>query len=105
MNNSATEMLVAACIEFLQAYPPFDRMEAEALRFLAEHVRLAHYPKGALILSSEMGVAPVLYILQRGKVRVRCICTPTIPTSTASSTPSGRTPTRRSVSRRCHWVW
>jgi len=71
MNNSATEMLVAACIEFLQAYPPFDRMEAEALRFLAEHVRLAHYPKGALILSSEMGVAPVLYILQRGKVRVR----------------------------------
>ena len=42
MNNSATEMLVAACIEFLQAYPPFDRMEAEALRFLAEHVRLAH---------------------------------------------------------------
>jgi len=71
MNNSATEMLVAACIEFLQAYPPFDRMEAEALRFLAEHVRLAHYPKGAQILSSEMGVAPVLYILQRGKVRVR----------------------------------
>ncbi len=71
MNNSATEMLVAACIEFLQAYPPFDRMEAEALRFLTEHVRLAHYPKGALILSSEMGVAPVLYILQRGKVRVR----------------------------------
>jgi CBS domain-containing protein len=71
MNNSATEMLVVACIEFLQAYPPFDRMEAEALRFLAEHVRLAHYPKGALILSSEMGVAPVLYVLQRGKVRVR----------------------------------
>jgi CBS domain-containing protein len=46
-------------------------MEAEALRFLAEHVRLAHYPKGALILSSEMGVARALYIMQRGKVRVK----------------------------------
>jgi CBS domain-containing protein len=68
MSNSATEMLVSACIQFLQAYPPFDRMEAEALRFLAEHVRLAHYPKGARILSSEMGVARTLYIIQHGKV-------------------------------------
>jgi CBS domain-containing protein len=58
MSNSATEMLVSACIRFLQAYPPFDRMEAEALRFLAERVRLLHYPKGARILSTEMGVAP-----------------------------------------------
>ncbi len=71
MSNSATEMLVAACIQFLQVHPPFDRMEAEALRFLAEHVRLAHYPKGARILSSEMGVARTLYILQHGKVQVR----------------------------------
>jgi len=71
MSNSATEMLVAACLQFLQAHPPFDRMEAEALRFLAEHVRLAHYPKGARILSSEMGVARTLYILQHGKVQVR----------------------------------
>ena len=56
MSNKATEMLVSACIRFLQAYPPFDRMEADALRFLAEQVRLVHYPKGARILSSEMGV-------------------------------------------------
>lgn len=71
MSNSATEMLVSACIRFLQAHPPFDRMEAEALCFLAEHVTLAHYPKGARILSSEMGVARALYILQHGRVRVR----------------------------------
>ena len=71
MSNSATEILVSACIRFLQAYPPFDRMEGEALRFLAEHVRLAHYPRSALILSSEMGVARALYIMQRGRVRVK----------------------------------
>ena len=71
MSNSATETLVSACIRFLRPYPPFDQMEAEALRFLAEHVRLAHYPKGARILSGEMGVARALYILQRGKVRAK----------------------------------
>jgi CBS domain-containing protein len=69
MSNKATEMLVSACIRFLQAYPPFDRMEADALRFLAEQVRLVHYPKGARILSSEMGVARALYIVHRGTVR------------------------------------
>lgn len=71
MSNRATEMLVSACIRFLQGFPPFDRMEQNALRFLAEHVTLNHYPKGARILSSEMGTAHALYILQRGRVRVR----------------------------------
>jgi CBS domain-containing protein len=71
MSNSATEMLVSACIRFLQEYPPFDRMEAAALRFLAERVRLVHYPSGAQIQSSEMGVARALHIVQRGRVRVR----------------------------------
>ena len=40
MVNSATEMLISATIEFLQSYPPFDRMEAEALRFLGGTVKL-----------------------------------------------------------------
>lgn len=71
MSNGATEMLVSACIRFLQDFPPFDRMEQEALRFIAEHVTLNHYPKGARILSSEMGTAHALFILQRGRVRVR----------------------------------
>ena len=51
MSNSATDMLVSATIEFLRAYPPFDRMELDALQFLGEHAKLAYYPKGALILS------------------------------------------------------
>ena len=71
MSNSATEMLVAASIEFLQAYPPFDRMERRALQFLGEHVRLAYYPRDSVILSTATGVARTLYILQRGKVMAR----------------------------------
>ncbi len=71
MSNGATEMLLSACSQFLAASAPFDRMEPEALRFLAEHVKLAHYPKGARILASEMGVARALYIIHRGKLRVK----------------------------------
>jgi len=71
MNNSATQMLVSATIEFLQAYPPFDRMEPDALQFLAGHIKLAYYPKDSEIISTATGVARRLYILQRGKVMAR----------------------------------
>lgn len=71
MSNSATQMLVTATIEFLRSYPPFDRMEHEAMQFLGEHVKLAYYPRGSLILSPESGVVQVYRILQRGKVVVR----------------------------------
>ena len=71
MNNSATEMLVASVIEFLHAYPPFDRMEPEMLRFLAERSRLAYYPKDTVILSPESGVVSIFRIIQRGKVLAR----------------------------------
>ncbi len=71
MDNSATEMLVSATTEFLQAYPPFDRMEQGDLQFLGEHVKLAYYPKDTQILSPKTGVVHDLRILQRGKVLAR----------------------------------
>lgn len=71
MSNSATQMLISATIEFLQAFPPFDRMAHESLEFLAERVKLAYYPKDTLIVSPQTGVVRVLRILQRGKVLVR----------------------------------
>jgi len=71
MSNSATQMLISATIEFLQTFPPFDRMEQEALQFLAESVKLAYYPKDSLIVSPETGIVRVFRILQRGKVLAR----------------------------------
>jgi CBS domain-containing protein len=71
MDNSATEMLVAETIKFLRAYPPFDRMEHDALQFLVGHLKLAYYPKDALIVSPDSGVVRVFHILQRGKVQAR----------------------------------
>ena len=41
MVNSASEMLISATIDFLQSYPPFDRMETDAFRF-------RHHSRGRL---------------------------------------------------------
>ena len=71
MNSSATQMLVAATIEFLRTYPPFDRMEAEALVFLAERVKLAYYASGTEIVAPDSGPVLTLRIVQRGKVQAR----------------------------------
>jgi CBS domain-containing protein len=71
VENSATQMLVSASMEFLRRYAPFDRMEPEALRFLVERVKLAYYPRDTQIVSPEKGVVETFYILQRGKVLAR----------------------------------
>ena len=64
-------MLVGATLEFLRNYPPFDRMEPEALSFLGEHLKLAYYPDATEIVSPESGPVHVLRIVQRGKVLAR----------------------------------
>jgi CBS domain-containing protein len=46
-------------------------MEAEALRFMVERIKLAYYPKDTQIVSPEKGVVETFYILQRGKVLAR----------------------------------
>ena len=71
MSGSATQMLVAANAEFLRSYPPFDRLEPEALAFLAEHLRLAYYAGETAIVAPESGPVDTLRIVQRGKVQVR----------------------------------
>ena len=71
MSTSATRMLLAATTEFLCRHAPFDRMEPEALSFLAERLKLAYFPKDTAIVTPEMGVVSTFYILQRGKVLAR----------------------------------
>jgi len=71
MSTSATQMLVSASMEFLRRHPPFDRMENDALRYLAERLKLAYYAKDTQIVTPEMGVVRTFYILQRGKVLAR----------------------------------
>lgn len=61
-------MLVGATIDYLRRFSPFDRMEPEALDYLARRVRLAYFHKDATILSPQDGIPQYLYIIQRGKV-------------------------------------
>jgi len=46
-------------------------MEAEALAFLAERAVLGFFPRGADILTPEMGVPAHFHIVQRGKIQAR----------------------------------
>ncbi|QWT46031.1 DUF294 nucleotidyltransferase-like domain-containing protein [Azospira inquinata] len=71
MSANATQLLVSATLDFLRRHSPFDRMEAEPLRYLAERLKLAYFPKDAPILTPEMGSPRTFFIIQRGKVVAR----------------------------------
>jgi len=71
MSASAPELLVEAGTRFLQRFSPFNRMEPDALAFLAASLRLAFYAKGDEILTPEMGQPRFFHIVQRGKVQAR----------------------------------
>ena len=71
MSNDATTLLVGASTDFLRNFSPFNRMEAEALAFLAERAVLAFHARGSEILTPESGVPTHFYIVQRGKIQAR----------------------------------
>ena len=56
MSNDAATLLVGASTDFLRNFSPFNRMEAEALGFLAERAVLAFHARGSEILTPESGV-------------------------------------------------
>jgi CBS domain-containing protein len=71
MSSSATKMLVDATVELLKRHSPFDRMEPQALAFLAEKSQLGYFPKDTTIVSPDMGPVNTFYIIQRGKVQAK----------------------------------
>src|SRR5688572_10631110 len=60
---------MADLIAPLRAHPPFDEMEPGALEFLARHLELAYYARGALIVGPQSGTVERLYIVKQGAVR------------------------------------
>ena len=71
MENTAADTLIRTNLEFLRRHAPFDRMEAEALRFLGERLATAFYPAESEILMPEDGPPRFFYIVYRGKVQAR----------------------------------
>jgi CBS domain-containing protein len=68
--TSAVESLAGAVLVFLRRYPPFDEMEEEALRFLAQRLFVGYYAKGTRILAPEHGEPQFYYIIRSGLVNL-----------------------------------
>lgn len=61
--------LEEATFAALRIYPPFDQMGSKSLGLLASRLQLAYYPRGAIVVAPESGVAQRLHILKQGRVR------------------------------------
>jgi CBS domain-containing protein len=69
--SAAPPQLERATLEFLRKHPPFNEMDAGALRLVAGAAKLGYYAKGALVVGPASGVVDTLFIVQRGVVRSR----------------------------------
>ena len=89
MTAIAADLLVGASTEFLRKFVPFNRMEAEALAFLAQRAVLAFHPRGSDILTPETGVPRHFYIVQRGKIQARQTGSATVTEYTSQNLGQG----------------
>lgn len=61
--------LIAATVEHLRRYAPFNQMELAHVRSLAARLQLGYYPKGEILLSPDQGAALKLLIIKQGVVQ------------------------------------
>lgn len=65
----AAPALVAATVDHLARFAPFDAMSPEDLAWLAERLKLAYYAKGEVVLSPRHGEVDRLFIIKQGVVQ------------------------------------
>lgn len=65
----ADAALIAATIDHLTRFAPFDHMAREHLAWLAERLSLGYYAKGEAILAPGQGEAQTFYIIKQGVVQ------------------------------------
>jgi len=70
MGSSPPALLAGAVRAFLQRHAPFSAFDQASFDFLIPRLKLAYYPKDALIIDHE-APAPVFHILQSGHVASR----------------------------------
>ena len=68
--TSAGDKLAASVLTFLRRYPPFDKLEPDALEFMAARLALGYYPKGTVVLAPDRGAPGFFYIIHRGLVHI-----------------------------------
>jgi len=68
--TSAVERLADSVLTFLRRYPPFDKLEPDALEFMAVRLALGYYPKDTAVIAPDRGTPAFFYIIQRGLVQI-----------------------------------
>ena len=63
----APSLIVALCAELAQ-HAPFDAIKPLSLQYVAEHLSLVYFAKGAKVLSADDGMAKFLFVVQKGLV-------------------------------------
>ncbi len=66
---TAPSALIAATVEHLGHYAPFDRMAREHLAWMAERLRLGYYAKGEAVLAPGHGEAQTFYVIKQGVIQ------------------------------------
>ena len=80
MNEPSTPALVYESVrDFLRRHPPFSTMTEEALRFLVPRLKLAYFPKDAIIVDRQAGPVPSFHIIETGTVASRTAGLDTLP--------------------------
>jgi CBS domain-containing protein len=67
--GAGDEALAPAVVAALRQHAPFDEMDAASLRFLVGRLRLAYYPRDAVVLAPDNGTADRLCVIKQGSVR------------------------------------
>lgn len=65
---AAPNSLIAATVDHLSRFAPFDRMDKAHLAWLAGQLKLAYYAKGEVVLAPERGEVQTLHIIKQGVI-------------------------------------
>ncbi len=65
---TAANTLIAATIDHLGHFAPFDRMEHDHLAWLAERLKLAYYAKDEVVLPADQAEVQTFYIIKQGAI-------------------------------------
>lgn len=63
---TAPQALVAATMDHLSRYSPFDQMDRTHLAWLVERTKLGYYAKGEVVVAPDEGEAQTFYIIKQG---------------------------------------
>ena len=66
---STANSLIAATVDHLARFAPFDRMAREHLAWLADRLKLAYFAKGEVVLAPEHGEVKTFLIIKQGIIQ------------------------------------